>query len=1758
MFRRARGRSPQRAAERGSDPREGGPEENASPRKGFFLRSRSPGKTAVLPGGGDEKRVTVHVEVMEARGLGIADKKTQASDPFVETRLGKEKFRTSVKEKTLEPLWEEKFEFGKGENMLRGDEVVLVHILDRDFVFNDDLGGCAVPLPEVTGIETTEWYKLKHWTEIETEFLGKNQKKAKKKKESKTELVGEIKIRVRVERTSVEEETKTEVEEAGGIQKSQQQEGTPSSLGKFRIAVLRAKGLKAGDKNGKSDPYCVIQYGKKKFKTKTIRRTLAPTWKEIFEICEKENGGDFVLKIYDDDYFSDTPLGSVKLQTEMLKATSKSPSWFKLDEGTGEVELGFEYVVENDNGTDEKDDSSKKRTSRRDRFFTGLRSLSPVSRKKTDEKRVPGKENDEEGAAEVVGEGDEDVPPETKPLPESISIALIRGKGLKGADKNGSSDPYVILKLGREKFKSKKVKKSLDPDWNETFTFSKSETWTWETMLLIKALDADLLSSDVLGQAEIALSDLEATEWIPLRASSGENAGEVKLKNTFHHVKGDAKEITALELIVLEGQNLAPSDRSGLCDPYCVVIYKNDKKTKKFKTPVLKKTLNPVWTDCAFELVDRNPSQKVLIKVMDKDLLGSELIGQVEIEADEAFAIGTPEWYELEPNGGKIKIEVRETTPVDNANLAKQFDNVLNRVQNQLRRGNQSIEHLRSAFKLYDKDNSGMMDRNELKNFLEFFHLSDDLNDEDVEVLLDALDANGDGSIQINEVEMLLKDLSGKAEAAVETGQSEESTVATTLQRIVDCAVTNLRKLPGNQNTINSELLDDFINAFKNNAQLFDEESTGFIGSLSRFNRVLQLSNACNIVLGENEFRSLEDEFGQNLNYHAFCDKLLQTSPEISKLPSNQRSFDSRENSESLDGELKLKILQGRGFSGVNGVYVTAKIGRDVRKTKAVKKSKDIVWNEEFAFPSSSSNRQQLKFSDLLHVQVRDKDMFSSNLIGEITIPLSKIGADRSPKWFELDNGGEGEIKLSLKLILTSGQRPLSPPLQHVDDYIDGMEFGSSSPASSIDSSKGKRRGGKEEESSHDFATKNNKLLREARMAVGRCLRDVSTGRSLRNELQALDLRKKGYISSRKLRSGLENFGLHLTMEQLDAILPRVDPEGVDHVDYALLCKILRTDEHSIIKSTHESKYLSQKALKKRVGALFMKAQARRMNFASLFFAFDTKSTGKISIRDCWSVLMALGGELAIEELSDLLNALPCVLRDGDIKYEAFVQECCPSIDIEDVFVRSSLDESQFPDFDKLLNKVKGIFRKIPDVSARFERVDFHGTGKVSRGDFREVLDEIGVHLEQQEVRGLTTRFASEENGMINYQAFCEACETTQDELEQVVDRFRRSLQEALLKTGDSLVLAFHRLDLEGSGKISRRDFRRTLEKMLPEALQDEEYLFLMDKFDSTRSGQVLYKPFVEYVHGRALIDDSKQISRHQVAQILRDDAPMRSSLLVVPQEVHNEKDEPRDIWHPQTITEWLTKYASESEKRDFYGVYQSMASHDNISSRANSASPTKGFNSQKFRRSPSPMDRDCRKVGWSCKKCKHVNNSVWNLNQCSRCGKSRSASSKVVLVRDQDSTSPDAESDQPADELSGFSSPSTSSLSSTSGDDFKCNRNRRQRRNRSISVSSNDSVSLDSSFGPEFWKTASQLRQVREQAKLYNRKKEKEMEKKRRKKRKERKRSSKNKRGRSSNRRSRSRSRSRASRSKSKTGSRIRSRSRRRSRSRSRSRSVV
>ncbi|XP_039284733.1 synaptotagmin 1 isoform X2 [Nilaparvata lugens] len=223
----------------------------------------------------------------------------------------------------------------------------------------------------------------------------------------------------------------------------------------------------------------------------------------------------------------------------------------------------------------------------------------------------------------------------------SLAVTVIQAEELPALDMGGTSDPYVkvyLLPDKKKKFETKVHRKTLNPVFNETFTF-KSVPYAdaMNKTLVFAIFDFDRFSKhDQIGEVKVPLCqvDLAQTieEWKELQSVEGEGGQENKLGDicfSLRYVPTAGK----LTVVILEAKNLKKMDVGGLSDPYVkIALMQNGKRLKKKKTSIKKCTLNPYYNESFSFEVPFEQIQKVqlVVTVVDYDRIGtSEPIGKV-------------------------------------------------------------------------------------------------------------------------------------------------------------------------------------------------------------------------------------------------------------------------------------------------------------------------------------------------------------------------------------------------------------------------------------------------------------------------------------------------------------------------------------------------------------------------------------------------------------------------------------------------------------------------------------------------------------------------------------------------------------------------------------------------------------------------------------------------------------------------------------------------------------------------------------------------------------------------------------------------------------------------------------------------------------------------------------------------------------------------------------------------------------------------
>ncbi|XP_077565473.1 synaptotagmin-1-like [Stigmatopora nigra] len=219
-----------------------------------------------------------------------------------------------------------------------------------------------------------------------------------------------------------------------------------------------------------------------------------------------------------------------------------------------------------------------------------------------------------------------------------LVVGILQAAGLPAMDVGGSSDPYVkvyLLPDKKKKFETKVHRKTLEPNFNETFSFKVPYTELGGKTLVMTVYDFDRFSKhDAIGVVKIAMSSVDFSqslqEWRDLQKAEKEESeklGDICLSLRYVPTAGK------LTVVILEAKNLKKMDVGGLSDPYVKLhLMLNGKRLKKKKTTIKKNTLNPYYNESfSFEVsCDQIEKVQVAVTVLDYDKIGkNDAIGKV-------------------------------------------------------------------------------------------------------------------------------------------------------------------------------------------------------------------------------------------------------------------------------------------------------------------------------------------------------------------------------------------------------------------------------------------------------------------------------------------------------------------------------------------------------------------------------------------------------------------------------------------------------------------------------------------------------------------------------------------------------------------------------------------------------------------------------------------------------------------------------------------------------------------------------------------------------------------------------------------------------------------------------------------------------------------------------------------------------------------------------------------------------------------------
>ncbi|XP_056599108.1 extended synaptotagmin-2 isoform X2 [Triplophysa dalaica] len=227
------------------------------------------------------------------------------------------------------------------------------------------------------------------------------------------------------------------------------------------------------------------------------------------------------------------------------------------------------------------------------------------------------------------------------PMPKAVlRIHFLEAQDLIGKDKflggliKGKSDPYGIIQLGSQLFKSKVIKESVNPKWNavyEAFVYDHQDQ-----NLEIELFDEDPDKDDFLGSIKINVDEIEkegkVDQWFDLNDVA---TGKLHLKlqwlsllstpdridevlSSIKADKGQANDglSSALLLVHLDSAKNLPSGKKVISEPCPLVQFTVGHKS--YESKIRYKTTEPVWEEAFIFLIHNPKTQDLEVEVKDE------------------------------------------------------------------------------------------------------------------------------------------------------------------------------------------------------------------------------------------------------------------------------------------------------------------------------------------------------------------------------------------------------------------------------------------------------------------------------------------------------------------------------------------------------------------------------------------------------------------------------------------------------------------------------------------------------------------------------------------------------------------------------------------------------------------------------------------------------------------------------------------------------------------------------------------------------------------------------------------------------------------------------------------------------------------------------------------------------------------------------------------------------------------------------------
>uniref|UniRef100_A0A6J0T2K6 Extended synaptotagmin-1 isoform X3 n=1 Tax=Pogona vitticeps TaxID=103695 RepID=A0A6J0T2K6_9SAUR len=581
-------------------------------------------------------RGVVRVYLMEAKDLQSKDKYIKGmiegkSDPYAVVRVGTQVFTSKVLDEDLNPKWNEMYEFIVHE--VPGQELE-VELFDKDPDQDDFLGRMKLDFGEVMQARVLEeWFPLQDG--------------------------GRARVRLRLEWHTLMSEA-SKLDQVLQWNKTISSKPEPPSAAILVVYLDRAQELPLKKSSKEPNPMVQLSIHDVTRESKVVNSTVSPVWDDAFRFfLQDPTAEDIDIQIKDDN--RQTTLGSLTIRlSRLLNADNLTlDQWFQLENSGPNSRIYMKLV---------------------------MRVLYLEAPEVCINPRPcpPGNLNISESAN--IGSSVDQPPRPTTASPHAefgtesiIRIHLLEAENLIAKDNfmggmiKGKSDPYVKIRLGGQKFRSRVIKEELNPRWSEIYEVLVTNIPGQDVEFDL--YDKDVDKDDFLGRCKIplrrVLSSKFVDEWLPLEdvksgrlhvkleclaptPSAAELEQVLKVNSLIQTPKSEELSSALLSVFIDRAADLPLRKGSKLPSPYISLSVRD----VPYKTKVCPQSVEPVWEEAFSFLIKRPHAESLELQVKDDGhSLGSLSLPLSQLLAADGLVLD--QWFQLSNSAPTAQVLMR-------------------------------------------------------------------------------------------------------------------------------------------------------------------------------------------------------------------------------------------------------------------------------------------------------------------------------------------------------------------------------------------------------------------------------------------------------------------------------------------------------------------------------------------------------------------------------------------------------------------------------------------------------------------------------------------------------------------------------------------------------------------------------------------------------------------------------------------------------------------------------------------------------------------------------------------------------------------------------------------------------------------------------------------------------------------------------------------------------------------------------------------